>query len=51
MIKTVEQYLESLNDGWQSNPIYGKLLSVKEQVKMPPIDESYASIPKTAKKK
>jgi Aromatic ring hydroxylase len=38
-------------DGWQDNPIYGKLLSTKEQVKMPAIDESYKSIPITAKKK
>ena len=38
-------------DGWQDNPIYGKLLSVKEQVKMPAIDESYESRPKASKKK
>lgn len=31
-------------DGWQDNPIYGKLLSA-EDVEMPPVDESYASIP------
>ncbi len=35
-------------DGWQSHPIYGKLLS-KDLVKMPAIDESYKSIPVTAK--
>ncbi len=38
-------------DGWQDNPIYGRLLSAKEQVKMPVINESYESIPKTARKK
>jgi hypothetical protein len=38
-------------DGWKDNPIYGRLLSAKEQVKMPAVDESYESIPKTAKKK
>ena len=37
-------------DGWQDDPIYGKLLS-KKDVKMPSFDESYQSIPKTAKKK
>jgi hypothetical protein len=37
-------------DGWQDNPVYGKLLSVKEQVRMPEVDESYQSIPVTAKK-
>jgi 4-hydroxybutyryl-CoA dehydratase/vinylacetyl-CoA-Delta-isomerase len=35
-------------DGWQSHPIYGKLLS-KDLVKMPPVDERYKSIPVTAK--
>ncbi len=38
-------------DGWQKDPIYGRLLYAKEQVKMPKIDESYQSIPRTAKKK
>jgi hypothetical protein len=38
-------------DGWQDDPTYGKLLQTKEQVKMPDVDESYQSIPKTAKKK
>jgi hypothetical protein len=38
-------------DGWQDNPIYGKLLSVNEQVKIPVFDESYESIPKTTPKK
>jgi hypothetical protein len=37
-------------DGWQNDPIYGKLLSPKEQVKMPAVDESYRSIPGTAGK-
>ncbi len=36
-------------DGWQNGPVYGKLLSPKEQVKMPAVDESYRSIPITAK--
>ena len=38
-------------DGWQDDPIYGRLLYAKEEVKMPPFDESYKSIPVTAKKK
>jgi 4-hydroxybutyryl-CoA dehydratase/vinylacetyl-CoA-Delta-isomerase len=38
-------------DGWQDDPTYGKLLSKKNQVKMPKVDESYKSIPITAKKK
>jgi len=38
-------------DGWQNDPVYGKLLSAKEQVKMPAVDESYRSIPITAKRK
>jgi aromatic ring hydroxylase len=38
-------------DGWQNDPIYGKLLNPKEQVRMPAVDESYRSIPLTAKKK
>jgi 4-hydroxybutyryl-CoA dehydratase/vinylacetyl-CoA-Delta-isomerase len=38
-------------DGWQDDPTYGKLLQQKDQVKMPGVDESYQSIPKTAKKK
>jgi 4-hydroxybutyryl-CoA dehydratase/vinylacetyl-CoA-Delta-isomerase len=33
-------------DGWQNNPVYGKLLSV-EDVPMPAVDESYRSIPVT----
>ena len=37
-------------DGWQDDPIYGKLLNPKEQVKMPAVDESYQSIPVTAKR-
>jgi 4-hydroxybutyryl-CoA dehydratase/vinylacetyl-CoA-Delta-isomerase len=37
-------------NGWQDDPIYGKLPSIKEQVKMPPIDESYQSIPSAAKR-
>lgn len=36
-------------DGWQDDPIYGKLPFRKGEAKMPPIDESYASIAKTAK--
>jgi hypothetical protein len=38
-------------DGWQNDPVYGKLLIPKEQVRMPAVDESYQSIPKTPKKK
>lgn len=38
-------------DGWQNDPVYGKLLSPREQVKMPAEDESYRSIPVTAKRK
>jgi hypothetical protein len=38
-------------DGWQNDPIYGKLLTPNEQVKMPAVDESYRSIPVTAGKK
>jgi len=38
-------------DGWQEDPIYGKLLNPREQVKMPAVDESYRSIPVTAKRK
>jgi len=34
-------------DGWQDHPVYGKLLSA-EDVEMPPVDESYVSIPKAA---
>ena len=37
-------------DGWQDNPIYGKLPFGKEQIKMPKVDESYQSIPVTPKK-
>ena len=37
-------------DGWQNNPIYGKMLS-PELVSMPAADESYASIPVTPKPK
>jgi 4-hydroxybutyryl-CoA dehydratase/vinylacetyl-CoA-Delta-isomerase len=35
-------------DGWQDDPIYGKLLLAKEEVQMPDIDESYKSIPISA---
>ena len=38
-------------DGWQDDPTYGRLLYAKEQVKMPDVNESYQSIPVTAKKK
>jgi len=38
-------------DGWQDNPVYGMLPLRKDYVTMPPIDESYASIPVTAHKK
>jgi 4-hydroxybutyryl-CoA dehydratase/vinylacetyl-CoA-Delta-isomerase len=38
-------------DGWQDDPIYGKLPVRTDFVKMPAVDESYQSIPKTAKKK
>ena len=34
-------------DGWQEDPVYGNLVSA-EDVEMPPVDESYESIPKTA---
>ena len=37
-------------DGWQDHPVYGKLLS-KDLVKMPAVDESYESIPKTARQR
>ncbi len=37
-------------DGWQDDPIYGKLPLRKGAAKMPPIDESYVSIAKTAKR-
>jgi 4-hydroxybutyryl-CoA dehydratase / vinylacetyl-CoA-Delta-isomerase len=37
-------------DGWQDDPIYGKLPLRKGSAKMPPIDESYKSIAPTAKK-
>ncbi|MCF8111500.1 MAG: hypothetical protein K9J85_08425 [Desulfobacteraceae bacterium] len=33
-------------DGWQDDPVYGSLLST-DQVKMPPVDESYKSIPES----
>jgi len=36
-------------DGWQEHPIYGKLPITEEEVKMPPVDDSYEAIPKTAK--
>ncbi|MRR15732.1 MAG: 4-hydroxybutyryl-CoA dehydratase [Deltaproteobacteria bacterium] len=36
-------------DGWQDDPIYGKLPTRKGSVNMPPIDESYESFAKTAK--
>ena len=35
-------------DGWQNDPVYGKLLIRREKVKMLPLDESYRSIPVTA---
>ena len=35
-------------DGWQDDPVYGKLLSIDEEVHMPDIDNSFESIPKTA---
>jgi len=38
-------------DGWQDDSIYGKLPLQKDFVRMPAVDESYESIPKTAKKK
>ena len=31
-------------DGWQDNPVYGKLVS-SQDVKMPPVDESYEAFP------
>ena len=37
-------------DGWQDDPIYGKLLLRKGEAKMPSIDESYESIALTARK-
>jgi 4-hydroxybutyryl-CoA dehydratase/vinylacetyl-CoA-Delta-isomerase len=37
-------------DGWQDDLTYGKLPLRKDFVKMPPIDESYKSFAKTAKK-
>ena len=37
-------------DGWQDDPFYGKLPLPQDYVKMPAFDESYASIPVTAKK-
>ena len=37
-------------DGWQENPIYGKLPRIQDCVKMPPVDTSYKSFPPTAKK-
>ena len=36
-------------DGWQDDPIYGKLPLQEDYVKMPAFDESYKSIPVTAK--
>ena len=38
-------------NGWQDDPIYGKLPLQKDFVKMPAVDESYESIPKTAQEK
>lgn len=35
-------------DGWQDNPVYGNLLS-PDDVKMPEIDDSFESIPKTVR--
>jgi len=37
-------------DGWQDDPTYGKLLNMKQEVAMPPVDESYRSIPVAAEK-
>jgi 4-hydroxybutyryl-CoA dehydratase / vinylacetyl-CoA-Delta-isomerase len=37
-------------DGWQDDPIYGKLPLPKDFVKMPAVDESYESIALTTKK-
>jgi len=37
-------------DGWQDNPIYGRLPLTEKEVAMPPVDESYEAIPKTAKR-
>jgi 4-hydroxybutyryl-CoA dehydratase/vinylacetyl-CoA-Delta-isomerase len=38
-------------NGWQDDPTYGKLPLRKDHVKMPKVDETYQSVPKTAKKK
>ncbi len=35
-------------DGWQDHPIYGRLPLTEAEVKMPPVDESYQAIPKSA---
>jgi 4-hydroxybutyryl-CoA dehydratase/vinylacetyl-CoA-Delta-isomerase len=37
-------------EGWQENPVYGKLPRIQDCVKMPPVDASYQSFPPTAKK-
>jgi 4-hydroxybutyryl-CoA dehydratase/vinylacetyl-CoA-Delta-isomerase len=37
-------------DGWQDDPVYGSLLS-QEKVQMPEVEESYVSIPVTAREK
>ncbi len=37
-------------DGWQDNPVYGHLVSVDDEVPMPDYDESYESIPPTARR-
>jgi len=36
--------------GWQDDPIYGRLPVLNDEVTMPPIDESYESIPMAARK-
>jgi 4-hydroxybutyryl-CoA dehydratase/vinylacetyl-CoA-Delta-isomerase len=35
-------------NGWQDDAVYGKLLSVDEEVHMPDVDDSFESIPKKA---
>jgi len=37
-------------DGWQNDSVYGKLPTIAECVKMPPIDESYTSFAPRTKK-
>jgi 4-hydroxybutyryl-CoA dehydratase/vinylacetyl-CoA-Delta-isomerase len=36
-------------DGWQSDPVYGKLPLIKDCVRMPAVDESYESFAPTLK--